>query len=495
MRKLTIRLFTLMAMLMALALPASHAAAQSGISFSPVITVNGKGITGYEIDQRMRFMALLNQSGDLREAAETALIEDRLRVWAAEQIGLEISAEGVAQGMAEFAGRADLSTEEFLKAIAQNGVEPNTFRDFVAAGVLWREVVKARFAPHVSISAADVDRALLLESQRGQGTRVLISEAIIPAPPGREGAAMAAARRLSAAQGEGAFGALARQYSASQSAGRGGRLEWLPLENLPPALRGAILALRPGTATQPIELQGALAVFMLRAIEDGGTPGDRPQMLSYMEFTLGATGSDEAAKLTARAASEAKRCNDLYGLAKGLAPDRLLVSEDQPQGAVPRDTALALAHLDPGETGTLQRGATSVLVMLCARKPVIETAPGEEGVGEPDRDALAQKLNNDALAAYAQGYLEDLRADAVITRPCMRPIPPLPPPPPSRAPSRHRPPVRWCSVAAIPRASARNWPCAHGKSWAHGSPLSGSATPPICRAARNCANSTGSVRR
>src|SRR6056297_324606 len=82
--------------------------------------------------------------------------------------------------MAEFAGRVDLTTEEFVARIAEAGVAEESFRDFVRAGVAWREVVRNRFGPRAQVTEAEVDRALSLTSRRG-GAEALISEIILPA--------------------------------------------------------------------------------------------------------------------------------------------------------------------------------------------------------------------------------------------------------------------------------------------------------------------------
>ena len=48
---------------------------------------------------------------------------------------------------------------------------------------------------------------------------------------------MAKAQELSdSLSGEGAFASAARSYSAAPTAGAGGRMDWLPLANLPPAI-------------------------------------------------------------------------------------------------------------------------------------------------------------------------------------------------------------------------------------------------------------------
>lgn len=128
-----------------LALVAPLAQAQG--SFEPVITVNGRVITGYELDQRVLFLDILRVPGDHLAEAERGLIEDRLRLEAAKRDGITVTPAQLTAGMEEFASRANLPLDQFLEAIGQGGIAPETYRDFVHAGLLWREVVRARFAP------------------------------------------------------------------------------------------------------------------------------------------------------------------------------------------------------------------------------------------------------------------------------------------------------------------------------------------------------------
>lgn len=409
------RLTPLLGMALALGLTVTDVAAQAATTspFAPVVLVNGLGVTGYEIEQRMRFMQLLRQPGDLREAAEKSLIEDRIRVWAAKQAEITLDKDAVAQGMTEFAGRANLSTEQFVAELAKAGVDEPTFRDFVTAGLYWRELVKQRFGPRVRISDSDVERAMLEESNRGGGTRVLISEIILPAPPGQEAEAHAEAEKISQLRSEGAFAEAARQMSAASTRDNGGRLDWMPLDNLPPALRPVLLGLKPGQASAPIDLNGAVAIFMLRGLDEHGPAGTRSQTLGYATLALGATGSEQAAQLLAKAAT-AKRCDDLYTVVKGLPAGLVTRTDPAPQGSLPKDIALALAGLDIGETTVLNRGASEELVMLCSREATVDGAKGETA---PNADAVRSRLQNERIGSYSDNYLAELVANAVIVRP------------------------------------------------------------------------------
>jgi peptidyl-prolyl cis-trans isomerase SurA len=372
------------------------------------VIVNDSIVTNFEVEQRAKFLQLINSPGDLEEVAVRGLIDDRLRFAAGVANGVELTEKDVTAGLAEFAGRANLTVEEFLKGLAENGVEPETFRDFVQANLVWRDVVRARFVPRVVVSDGDVKRALAVTNQRG-AVRVALAELIIPAPPGQEADALAQAEELSASiQSVGDFSAAAAQYSAAPSAADGGDVGWLDLGNLPPTIRAIILPLGIGGVTQPIPIPNAVALFQLRGLEDTGKPATEAVALDYMQVLLpdGEGGAAEAARLRANA----DQCDDLFGLTKGL-PDDQVVRTTRPAGEVPRDIGVELAKLDPGETSfALRRGTARVFLMLCTRNVAIAENP-------PTPAAIRDQLINQRLAAFADSYMNELRAAAIIREP------------------------------------------------------------------------------
>lgn len=376
--------------------------------FSPRIVVNERVVTNFEFEQRLRMLTLFGTAGNREAEALKGLIDDRLREDAALALGLAATEEDVRAGMTEFASRANLTAEEFVTALNRAGVETETFRDFILAGILWREVIRTRFLPRAQITETEIDRALAQSSSGSAAVRVLLSEIILPAPPGQEAAARARAERIRAeAQGEAGFASAARRFSAAGSAGRGGRLDWIPIANLPPALAGAVLGLGPGGVSQPIEIQGAVALFQLRAIEETTSREPSSVVVEYAEFLLpeGPNALAEAERVRQRVDT----CDDLYGVARGL-PEERLTRTSANMGEVPQYVGLELARLDANEISTaIVRGGARVVLMLCGRNPQIEEAP--------NREAIRDQLRNQRLAAYADGYLEELRADAIIREP------------------------------------------------------------------------------
>ena len=375
--------------------------------FAPVVKVNDDVVTEYEIQQRQLFLQLLNAPGATREAAQEALVDDRLRAQAVRAAGLELTPEDVAAGMAEFASRANLETEEFVKLLGQGGVSEESFRDFVVTGISWRELIRARYGNRVQISAAEIDRALATSGNVG-GIRVLVSEIIIPAPPPRLAEVQAIADRISQSTSEAQFSSFARQYSATASRDAGGRLPWQDLSKLPPSLRPLLLALAPGEVTDPLPIPNAIALFQLRGIEETTAPAQEYSAIDYAAYYIPGGRSDAALAQAASIRARVDVCDDLYGVAKGQ-PAEVLERGSKAPGAIPQDVAIELSKLDPGEVSTaLTRadGQTLVFLMMCGRTAA-ENA-------EVSRDDVANALRQARLTAYADGLLEQLRADARI---------------------------------------------------------------------------------
>lgn len=402
MRLLSYITATLALCITVLALPAPARA-----QFAPVILVNDSAISGYELEQRTRMLTVLNAPGNPTTLAREQLIDDRLRVEAASAAGIRPTDEEINEGMAEFAGRANLSREEFTRALAGSGVDEQTFRAFVEAGLGWRQLVQARFGSRSAASEGEIDRALS-SNRSGGGVRVLLSELIMPAPPQQAEAVRERANRISQIRSTDAFSAEARRYSATASRGRGGRLDWQNLSDLPPQLQPLILALAPGEVTDPLPIPNAVALFQLRAIEETGYQAPEIASIDYAAYYIPG-GRTEAALAAARdIETRVDTCDDLYGIAKGQ-PAETLDRGTLPPADIPTDIAVELMKLDAGEVSTTltrSNGQTLVFLMLCGRTPELSE--------EVNREQLTMGLRNQRLKSYANGYLAQLRAEARI---------------------------------------------------------------------------------
>lgn len=377
----------------------SPASAQN--RFTPELQVGTSVITSYQIDQRARFLSLLGAPGDPRNLAREQLINEAVQMDAARENEVVPSPEEIEQGISEFAGRANLTTDQFITAIGQAGISAATFRDFITAGVAWRSTVRERFGEDIrgTVTPIQIQR---LQAQTGTegGLRVLISEILLPlTTPETALASRERAAQLANLPDEAAFATAARQFSVASSAARGGEINWVAVESLPEEIQSTVGALTPGQISRPIEFGTTVGIFLMRDLER--VPAGTPATLSIDYALYLAASADEAEA----AANKVDVCDDFYGLAKGLPEDRL-VRETRPTPELPADIRAAVATLDENETINLTRGGNAAVLMLCQRKPGLESTV--------DADIIANRLLNARLSATAQHYLSELRASTEV---------------------------------------------------------------------------------
>jgi peptidyl-prolyl cis-trans isomerase SurA len=205
-------------------------AAPAQTMFRPVAVVNDSAITGYDLAQRAQIMVALGFSAAsadaLRAAALDRLIEDRLKLQAAKRAGLSTSPEQIAAGIEEFAQNAGLSADEFRVSMSAQGVTEQALTDLVSADIVWRDLVRGRFARRVEPGEAEIDGEIALFEQRA-GVAYRIAEIGLPlTDAGRsEAETLALAERLSQSLNDGGdFDEAVRTYSRSPSAARGGEV-------------------------------------------------------------------------------------------------------------------------------------------------------------------------------------------------------------------------------------------------------------------------------
>ncbi len=419
--KITLRGIALALLLPLAASPAAlpRMAAAQGL-FDPVVKVNGAAVTRYELDQRAKLLKLLRAPADPAKLAREQLIEDRLKAEAAAANGITVDETMIQAGMEQFASQGSLNVEQMVALLARGGVAEETFREFVRAGLVWREVTQARFGPRVSVSEEDLERARSAVSD-GAGVRVLLSEIIIPYTAENEAQVLNKANQISELTSIGAFSAQAQQFSATRTRDAGGRLPWQPITQLPPVLRPLVLGLAPGEVTAPLPLDGAVALFQMRDIQETDTPDPVYTAIEYAAYYIPGGRSAAAINRAAQIDAQTDTCDDLYGIAKGQ-PATVLERGTKAPGEIPNDIAISLSRLDPGEVSydiTRSNGQTLVLLMMCGRSQTLAAdAPGPAVEGEaaaPDETAqLSAQIASRRLESFANGYLEQLRSEARI---------------------------------------------------------------------------------
>lgn len=368
--------------------------------FDPVISVNRAAITAYELEQRERFLEILQRSSGMAQRARDSLIEDRLKMAAADRASIKLSATQVTKAMEDFAGNANLGLDQLLASLAQSGVDAQTYRDFIKVGVTWRELVRARFAARSAPSEAEIDRALASAGAQG-GVKVLLTEIVLPAGSAEElNRARQTAERLGRITSTADFSEQARRLSVAQSRVNGGRLEWANLSDLPDGLRPIISGLRPGQITKPLEVTNAIVLFQLRDVAE--TTAQSPEVAAIEYARL--SGPAEAVQT---AVQMADTCDDFYGAVKADPALSFKIHSESPD-QISQALSLRLMGLDKDEfvASPTSEEDQAEIVMLCARVYA--------ALEDVSRGQVADNLRSARISSLADGFLAELRASADI---------------------------------------------------------------------------------
>ena len=379
-----------------------QSAAQAQGLFDPVISVNRAAITAYELEQRERFLEILQRSSGMAQQARDSLIEDRLKMAAADRAGIKLGGAELLSAMDDFAANANLELEQLLETLAQSGVDEQTYRDFIMVGVTWRELIRTRFAARSAPSETEIDRALASAGAQG-GVKVLLTEIVLPADSAEElNNARQTAERLGRISSTADFSEQARRLSVAQSRVNGGRLEWANLSDLPDGLRPIISGLRPGQITTPLEVPNAVVLFQLRDVAE--TTAQSPE-ISAIEYAH-LKGPADAVKA---ATQMADTCDDFYGAAKDDPSLSLTIRSESPD-QMSQALSLRLMGLDKNEIDEMPAAAAAgdhaEIVMLCARVYA--------ALEDVSRGQVADNLRSARISSLADGFLAELRASADI---------------------------------------------------------------------------------
>ena len=383
--------------------PDSSSAKAASNPFEIVVVVNDHAITQYEISQRSLLLKAFGIEEDIEKRALKDLIDDRVRLSAAERVGLPVDEAAVDAGVSNLAAREDLTTEQLNTYVGRFGVDPETVRDFVRAAMSWERVVHAKYGDTARISEHEVDAALSLTSEESE-QMVLLSEIILVADErGMQRTEAIAWQLFEIIDDEDEFAAAAIRFSNSPSRQDGGRLDWLSVRNIPPQVLTRVLAMKNGQVSGPIKIDdNVIGLFLLRGIR-GGQPVERkPTTVSYLAIPVPANWSADAAD---ELIEGSETCADLQVAVLEFDPETDVAPKTKDDDT-PELLAQAISRLDLGEATIFgdESGDQSV-IMVCNRS--------EQGSVE-SRNQIRNALYLQRITGFGESYLSRLRSEAFI---------------------------------------------------------------------------------
>lgn len=266
----TLNIFAL-TLVMTMAVAVSHGIAQTA---RIAATVNEDAISEADVQARMKLAMVssgLPNSEDVRSKLRpqviSSLIDERLRMQAAQNEDITVDVSEIEDAFATIAGQNNLKAEQFKAALRQSGVNLSTLQDQIRSQIAWSKVIQKKLRPRVTVSDNEVN-AVIERLHRDVGrAEYLVSEIFLPVEnPQQEGDIRQLAERLTAqlVQGKAPFPRVASQFSQAAGAARGGDLGWVPEGQLAPALEERLVTMKEGELSQPVRSLAGYHILLLR---------------------------------------------------------------------------------------------------------------------------------------------------------------------------------------------------------------------------------------
>jgi len=258
------------------------------------------------------------------------------------------------------------------------------------------------------VTEAELDTAVALGTT-ATGVSVLMSELIVPYQDGTQDQALELVEFLSKnIKSFKEFEEAALTYSAAPSRANGGKLDWIPIANLPPVVGSKVMTMGVGSVTAPVILPTAVVIFQLRGLRDNKAVAARPIAYDYATLLLpGGRSAETLAKAHALRGS-VDTCMDLMAKSEDY-PEGSFNQQVVPLRSVTKDIGGELANLDANEVSyNLTRGENGenlLFLMLCGRT---------NKISEGNREDVRNALFIQRMEAFGNGYLQELKGDAII---------------------------------------------------------------------------------
>lgn len=383
--------------------------------------VNGDVITQTDVDQRLAFLSIMNNSpipadqvDALRQQVLRNLIDETLEIQAAKAEKIEVKASDIDRTVQRVATGAKQTPEQLKAYLAANGSSIQSLRRQIEGEIAWNRLEHAKIESEVSVGDDEV-KAVLAKLNASKGTQEYhVGEIFLSATPDSQSQALANAQKIVDQLKQGAsFAGYARQYSEASTAAVGGDLGWVRPEQLPTPIATVLRNMAPGTLSNPIQVPGGYSIIAVQDTRKILTRDPRDAVLSLKQVSISfpkGMSREQAEPIVAKFAEAARSVSGCGGAEK-IATDfhgEVVQQDNVKMRDLPATLQQMMLPMQVGQAtqpfGSLEEGVRTLVI--CGRDEVDPTAPSF--------DEVYGQLNEERVNSRARRYLRDLRRDAVI---------------------------------------------------------------------------------
>ena len=245
-----------------------------------VAVVNTEAVTSIEVAQRLervqadarRANASLPDADTLRQQVLDALIDERVQITFARDVGQKVDDAEIDRAVANVAAQNQITLAQLRERLRSEGLEMARFRNNLRDQLLVERVREREVNTRIRISDADIER--YLDERRSQAVgqiQLNLAQILVAVPEGataellaqRQARAAEALARLRAGED---FSKVARDISEDSNREAGGELGLRPASRLPDLFIDGVKALEIGQFTDP-PLRSAAGLHILKLLD------------------------------------------------------------------------------------------------------------------------------------------------------------------------------------------------------------------------------------
>ena len=267
------------------AAPAPRPSTRSQTADYIVAIVNQELVTAGEVQQRIdrlreeaqRSKSKLPPDDDLRRQVVDALIDERVQITNARDVGQRVDDMELERAVANVAAQNQLTPAQLRERLKKEGIDYARFRNNVRDQLLVERVREREVQARITITDAEVDA--VLDKQRaaaGSATEYNIAQILVTVPEGASESLVAERRTkaeaaLNRVRSSAPFDVVAKEVSEDGNKARGGEIGMRPADRLPDIFVEAVRGLKPGEIAPTLLRSGAgFHVMKLLDKREGG---------------------------------------------------------------------------------------------------------------------------------------------------------------------------------------------------------------------------------
>ncbi|WP_340264474.1 peptidylprolyl isomerase [Sphingobium mellinum] len=384
--------------------------------------VNGRIITGTDVDQRLALIITANggkvspdEKERLRVQVLRNLIDETLQIQEAAAHDIKVDPAEIDQSYERVAANFHQSPAQFDQYLRSQGSAPASIKRQIEGELAWSRLLRRNIQPFVNVSADEVKSVVDRMNAAKGSEEFRIGEIYLSATPENQAQIAANARNIieQIKQG-GSFAAYARQFSEASTAAVGGDLGWVRPAQLPDELAKAATQMQVGQIAGPIPVPGGMSLIYVMDKRKVLTADPRDALLSLKQLSVsfpeGTTKEQASAKAAAFAAQAKaiKGCGQANEIGGKMGAD-VVDNDNVKVRDLPPQLQDILLNLQVGEAtppfGSIKDGVR--VLVVCGRDDASSAAA-------PNPEQIMAQLEEERVNKRARIYLRDLRRDAVI---------------------------------------------------------------------------------